>query len=130
MRTTLLVALAVAASLVLPIQALAAGPVTIDLTAVGGGGLLSNNSHFGVEALSLAVTTPRRSVSIQNGSLVVDGVRTKCKPTTVVNCLDATLDCDDSSTHQVTAGVPGVSLGSLDGFDVTQGFILMKCFSR
>ncbi len=105
-------------------------PVTINLTVVGGGGELSNSSTFGVQFISLELTNPARSLNIHRGNLVLNGARTSCSAiSNVVNCSEATLTCANG-THDVVAGVPGVSLGSIDGVEVAQGFIHMTCFSK
>jgi len=122
----------VLASLLLAVQPVAAAeaPVTISLTVIGGGGELSNSSTFGVQFLSLGLTNPARTVNIQRGNLVLDGVRTSCSAiSNVLSCSEATLTCANG-THDVVAGVPGVSLGSIDGVEVADGFIHMTCFSR
>jgi len=129
MKATLLVVSLVLASLLLAVQPVAAdAPVTISLTVVGGGGELTNSSTVGVQFVSLALTNPARSVNIQRGNLVIDGVRTACSAISiVVPCSEATLTCTDGD-HEVVAGGPGV--GSVDGNLVAQGFIRMACFSR
>jgi hypothetical protein len=129
MRNLIVAASIAITALLLPGQPAVAAP-TLTLTVIGGGGVLSDGSTFAVNAMSLAVSTPRHNVARQTGGLVIDGVRTKCSIASVVTCTQATLTCDDSSTHDVTAGVPGGALGSFDGVDLTDGFIHMQCVSH
>jgi hypothetical protein len=126
MRTVLLVACIVSASLLVPIQALgaergAAGAVLIDL--VSGAGKLDNATTFSVSALAYLVGTHQSN----SGSLVLNGVATDCVIDSVAaDCSEATLLCEDVF-HQVVAGVPGVSHGSLDGVAVVKGNIRQFC---
>ena len=124
---TVLIALVSVLAVIQPITA--AGSPAMSITVVGGGGVLSNASTFGVQVMSLSVAVPGHPVSVQRGNLVLDGVRTACAIDTVTSCTEVTLTCG-GTPHDVVAGVPGVSLGSIDGVDVTQGFIHMMCFSR
>ena len=121
--------LAVGSLLVVIQPVAAAGPPAMSMTVVAGGGVLSNASTFAIQAMSLSVAAPGHPVSIQRANLVLDGVRTACTVDAVTPCTDVTLTCG-ATPHTVVAGVPGVSLGSLDGVDVAQGFIFMRCFSR
>jgi hypothetical protein len=131
MRSTLVAALALAGSLLVPPQAaVAAGNVSLNLVVVGGGGVLADDSRVSVNAILLTLDTPGKDVNISNGGLVVDGVRTKCAIESSTNCSQATLSCADGSSHEVVAGVPGGAPGSVDGIDLAEGFITMKCVSR
>lgn len=100
---------------------------------VSGGGVLSTSSTFSVQGMSLNVTNPGRNVSRSVGNLVLDGVHTSCTVTSAdcsVAPATAELSCVDTTTHTVEAGVPGTSLGSLDGNAVTAGFIFMQCINH
>jgi hypothetical protein len=130
MRKTSLVALMLLASLLLTIQPVAAASATMNITVLGGGGSLSDSTTFAVQGMSLAVANPGHPVSQSVGNLVLNGVHTSCTVDSVVGCSEATLTCADSSTHTVTAGVPGTSLGNLDGVDVATGFVFMQCISH
>ena len=86
-------------------------------------------SAFTTKALSLSVTVPVHSVVIQRGNFVLDGVRASCTIDSVISCTEVVLDCGGTQ-HDILAGVPGSSLGSIDGVAVSQGFIHMLCFGR
>jgi hypothetical protein len=133
MKRMSLVVLIVLASLVLTIQPSAAGPVTMNLAVLGGGGVLSDSSTFSVQGMSLTVTNPGHPVSQSFGNLVLNGVHTHCTLTSAdcsVSPATASLSCADASTHTVTAGVSGSTLGALDTNDVTAGFVFMQCISH
>jgi len=123
------VLLALVSLLVVSQPVAATGPPPMSMTVLGGGGVLSNASTFAVQVMSLSVAAPGHPVSIQRANFVLDGVHTACTVDTITPCTEVTLTCG-GTPHDVIAGVPSVSLGSVDGVDVTQGFIFMRCFSR
>jgi len=125
MRGTSLVALALA-SLLLAAQPAAAASATMNLAVLGGGGVLEGGSTFSVQGMALTVATPRKPVAVSFSNLVLDGAHLHCT-VTATDCLavpaTAELTCEDSSVHNVEAGVLGTSFGSLDETPVTAGFI-------
>jgi len=108
--------------------AAAAGPVSMNMTVVTGGGELEGGSSLGTQFVSLALTNPGHPVTVDRGNLVVGGARQKCTAiSNVTDCTSATLTCSDGD-HDVVVGGPGQ--GSLDGVLLTQGSIRMVCLSR
>ena len=130
MKTGLLVGCIVSATLLLSGHVAAAGQAltfTADLDIVGGGGQLENGSTFSVSGLSFVADTANRHFSVQNGSLVLDGVTTECTIESVVpDCSQTTLLCEDV-TYAVTPTVEGGSPGSLGEFAVATGSIRLVC---
>ena len=99
----------------------------MDLAVVVGAGQLEDTTTFKVSALSLEADVGTQHISVQKGSLVLNGVSTDCTIATVApDCSEATLLCEEVQ-HVVTPSVPGGSRGSLDTVAVAQGFILLVC---
>jgi len=116
--------------LLLSVPAFAANKVTVDLTLALGGGTLEDNHRFGLEAVALEITGVKQPVSVNKGRISIDGERTKCTIEAEPDCSAATLTCEDLTAHVLVPADPGVSKGSLDGVEVKQGFISLKCGGR
>lgn len=130
MAKALVVSAIVSMMLLVAVPVFAASQVAVDITLATGAGTLQDSTRFGVAVLSLQSTGPRKSLAVNRGWLVVDGIRTKCSVEAEIDCSAATLTCDDLSTHVVVPAESGGSKGSLDGVEVTQGFVHLKCSSR
>ena len=129
MKATLLFVSLVLASVLVIVPVALAGPVTMSLTVIGGGGEMVSGNTDAVQFMSLDLTNPGRTVSIHRGNLVINGARTACTAISNVDCnlKTLTVSCANGD-HDVVAGGPGV--GSIDGDVLAQGSIQMFCLSR
>ena len=135
MRTSLLAVSLVAALLLVPVGPVAAA-VSVDLDAVVGVGLLSNNTFIVLDAAQGVVTIGAQPpIVVDFGSYTTLDLATKiwtqvdCNIESLVLCEQVNLLCGPTLVpHHVIAAIPGTSFkGSIDGIDMRFGKIVMQC---